>query len=116
MILCLSPSACERRPVIPKERIQSPEARLRGEKGFGKYCALCHGAKGDGKGVRKSGLIGHPADFTQPGWKKNATPELVYSTIRDGKSGTFMPSFRALREEEILDLTAFVLSIAEVGP
>lgn len=102
-----------RRLEVPAERLASAEARERGRKLFRQSCALCHGKRADGRGVRHSALSGPPQDFTDPHWRARVTPRSVYHAIRKGKSGTSMASWGALGEEETWDLVAFLLAVSE---
>jgi len=75
-------------------------------------CALCHGERGDGRGVRREGLSAPARDFTDPNWRNSTTPLQVYVTVTDGKPSTSMPSWKALSEQQRWDVTAYVLSLS----
>ncbi len=83
---------------------------------FARDCALCHGQLGNGRGLRASDFSTPPRDFTNAAWKGSVTPARVYRSIRDGLPGTAMPAWRALGEDALVDLTAYVLSIKGGGP
>jgi mono/diheme cytochrome c family protein len=100
-----------RRVAVPEARLGSPEARARGRALFAADCALCHGERGDGRGRRSSGFAKVPANFTDPAWRRGATPRRVFFAIREGVHGTPMPSWRWLSEGETWDLVAYVLSL-----
>jgi high-affinity iron transporter len=76
------------------------------------HCALCHGERGDGRGVRQEGLARPPRDFTNAGWRQSTSPRHVFYAIREGLSGTPMPSWKALSEQDAWDMTAYVLSLS----
>jgi mono/diheme cytochrome c family protein len=97
--------------VVPADRLQSSEARERGRVLFLEHCALCHGERGDGRGRRREGLEGRPADFTSEHWRRRMSPRLVYHAIREGVRGTPMPSWKVLEPEQTWDLVAYVLSL-----
>ncbi|MFI5178917.1 MAG: cytochrome c [Vicinamibacterales bacterium] len=97
---------------IPAARLASTEAVSRGGDLFQKYCTLCHGVRGDGKGLQHEGLNPAPRDFTDPGWRQRTTPRHVYFAIREGVATTAMPSWKSLTEQDGWDLTAYVLSLA----
>jgi high-affinity iron transporter len=101
---------------VPHERLRSAEARARGRALFQQHCALCHGARADGRGLRREGLSKTPADFTDPAWRQRATPRRIYHAIREGVAGTPMPSWKALEPSEAWDLVAFLLTVSEGGP
>lgn len=98
----------------PPARLASPEARQRGQKLFLRHCALCHGERGDGRGVRRS-LSSRPRDFTDPAWRERNTPVTVYQVIRQGRRGTAMAGWKVLDEEQTWDLVAHLLSLADPG-
>jgi len=104
-----------RRLTVPRERLGSPEARARGQALFAANCALCHGERGDGHGKRAAGFAKAPANFTDPYWRRQATPRRVFFVIREGLRGTPMPAWSFLSEDETWDLAAYVLSLSP-GP
>ena len=115
-LLMIAFSACKTRHPVSDATLRSPEARARGRALFVEHCALCHGQNADGRGLRREGLTGTPADFTSAGWRAAATPDEVFDTIREGKPGTSMPAWRSLDDRDVADLTAYVLSVHAEGP
>lgn len=101
---------------VPVNVLSSDEARQRGRELFQVKCALCHGVRADGRGVRSKGLSGKPADFGSPSWRADVTPQYVYQVLREGKRGTSMPAWPTLSDQEKWDVVAYVLSVAEDGP
>lgn len=101
-----------RRLDVPDARLESMEARLRGNRLFAEHCALCHGARGDGNGVRREGLTSSPRDFTDPAWRMATSPRRVFFAIREGLRGTAMPSWKALSDRDAWDMTAYVMSLS----
>jgi high-affinity iron transporter len=99
---------------VPRAKLASEEARVRGRELYLEHCALCHGERADGHGVRRN-LSSQPADFTNANWRRRVTPEEVFLAIRDGVPHTAMPAWKVLDKAEIWDLTAYVLSVAEEG-
>jgi high-affinity iron transporter len=99
---------------VPTDRLEAPSAIQRGRALYVEHCALCHGADADGKGVRREGLSSSPRDFTDVRWRERFSPRRTFWILREGKPNTPMPSWRALPEDELWDLTAYVLSVA--GP
>jgi mono/diheme cytochrome c family protein len=97
---------------VPKARLDSVEARERGRRLFVEHCALCHGVSGDGHGARTEGFVRPPRDFTNAAWRKSTSPRHVFFAVREGIHGTAMPSWKTLPDDELWDLTAWVLSIA----
>jgi mono/diheme cytochrome c family protein len=102
-----------RRLPIPTARLASAEARAHGRKLFLDHCALCHGERGDGRGVRREGLTRLPRDFTSAAWRQSTSERRVFYAIREGLRSTPMPSWKALNEQDAWDMTAYVLSLGE---
>lgn len=101
-----------RRLEVPSTRLGSAEARENGRRLFLTKCALCHGEKADGRGVRREGLSTPPRDFTNPSWRAATTPRRVFFVIREGVHGTPMPGWSSFSDVETWDLVAFLLSDA----
>lgn len=99
---------------VPTSTIASADARARGRALFLEHCAICHGVRADGQGLR-SNLSVPPADFTDPSWRKRTTERRAYYVVREGIRGTPMPAWKILSEEQTWDLVAYVLSVAELG-
>lgn len=59
---------------------QAPAA---GETLYRNYCAVCHGEKGDGKGIAAPSFGGKIADFTNPGyWEKTGDRKLITAILK----------------------------------
>jgi mono/diheme cytochrome c family protein len=102
-----------RRMPVRDERLSDERARQRGRTVFSVNCALCHGERGDGLGPRREGLVGQPRDFTNPMWRASTSPRRVVFAIREGRPQTSMPAWPTLSDDEVWDVTAFVLSLGE---
>ncbi len=76
--------------MLATERALTEEAIARAEEVWARDCATCHGERGEG--VRNSG----PALNTQE-FLKEATDELIFDTITDGRPGTAMPAWGQAR-------------------
>ena len=85
-----------RRLDVPEVLLRSPEARASGRKLFLANCALCHGERGDGHGMRSAGFAKAPANFTDPAWRRGVTARRVFFVIREGVHGTPMPAWNWL--------------------
>jgi len=110
-LACLALWACE--PVGPgevEETADIQESIARGGVLFLEYCALCHGERGDGAGVRRGSLSRPPANFRSPVFAPDRAR--VRSAIRDGIAGSDMPPWRRLGEQAVDDLTSYVLALA----
>ncbi|MCF8713345.1 cytochrome c [Joostella atrarenae] len=78
---------------------------------FNIYCAVCHGAKGDGKGilVKREKILGIPS-YDDAG--RAITEGSVYHVIRYGLNG--MGSYaNQLNEEERWEVTEYVMSLKQ---
>jgi mono/diheme cytochrome c family protein len=113
-LLVQTPSGCSQRDplVVPEAQLASSESRARGRALFRQYCALCHGERADGNGVRRSGLSSKPIDFTSRGWRQSASPAPLFHHVHDGVPGTAMPAWRIFSDAQIWDLVAYVLSVS----
>lgn len=100
-----------RRLTVPEALLASDEARRRGESAFREYCAVCHGARGNGQGPRREALVPEPRDFTDPQWRQSTSARRVFFAIREGLAPAAMPSWKALSEQQAWELTAHVLAI-----
>jgi mono/diheme cytochrome c family protein len=79
-----------------------------------KYCAQCHGEKGDGEGYATPYLYPKPRDFTTGKFKVRTTPNGALPThqdlvniIRRGMPYTSMPAWPTLSDREVSDLAYF---------
>ncbi len=97
---------------VPEDRLASTQARERGRLLFLEHCALCHGVRADGHGVRREGFSSPPRDFTDPSVRRKSSPLRMYYEIREGVHGTAMPSWKALDEGQTWDLVAYLRSVA----
>ena len=79
------------------------KARQMGERLFLTYCAQCHGANAKGS-------PGYPS-LADEDWKWGGEPELIKTTIMEGRTGV-MPPFAALGGEVIKDLANYVRSLS----
>lgn len=112
--MLLAISGCKRNsPEIPPGLLASRASQEAGRKLFVENCAICHGAKGDGRGSRQMGLNPPPADLTTPTWSDAMNAGRIFAAIRDGVPGSAMPSWRILSDEQIWDLVAYVHSLGQ---
>jgi len=86
-----------------------------GTKLYGQYCVSCHGANGDGNGKLASSLNPKPADFLHGERAPSLSPFQAFNTIKMGVSGTAMPSFKNLSDQQVWDLAFYIKSIHAKG-
>jgi len=94
---------------VPKGLLASKEARHSGRVSFVEHCAICHGMRGDGRGLREIGIA--PPDFANDAWQAASTTRHLFFTIREGSAGTAMPSWKSLDERQIWELVAYIRSL-----
>ena len=114
--VCLTGLACSgdrdlpaayRQIAIPSG-LGSDGAIRRGERLYQSNCALCHGVRLDGRGVRQTGFTEPPRNFTDETWQQATSPRRLFFTIREGIAGTAMPAWRTFDMAETWDLVAYV--------
>jgi mono/diheme cytochrome c family protein len=88
---------------------------LQGRAVYQKNCVFCHGLTGDGRGEMGLGVQPRPRDFRTGVFKFRSTPSGflptendLARTIRQGLTGTAMPTFAALREHEVQAVVEYV--------
>lgn len=101
---------------VPRDRLDSIEAQQRGRALFLEKCALCHGVRADGEGVRREGLSAKPVNFQSKDWRAKTNARRVYTVLSEGKRGTSMPAWPSLSDDERWDLVAYVLSVSKETP
>lgn len=85
-------------------------------------CLACHGVTGDGNGPAAAFLQPRPRDYRRGIFKFTSTPygakprrEDIERTIRRGITGTSMPSFALLSDEDVQAVVDYVLALAMRG-
>jgi mono/diheme cytochrome c family protein len=93
--------------------------RESGKKLYAKYCAQCHGDKGDGEGYAAPHTYPRPRNFTTGKFKVRTTPsgalpthQDLVSIIRRGMPYTTMPAWPALPDQEVTDLAYFITTFS----
>jgi mono/diheme cytochrome c family protein len=89
----------------------SSESLAKGKKLYGYDCAMCHGAKGDGKGDMATD-IKDVTDFTNPEALKNRTDGELFYVTRNGK-GEMPPEGDRAKNEDIWNMVNYVRSLAK---
>ena len=105
-------------------RAQGPDLgteaqRQSGQQLYQKYCAQCHGDKGDGEGYATPHLLPRPRDFTTGKFKVRTTPtgalpthQDLVSIIRRGMPYTSMPAWPDLTDQEVSELAYYIKSFS----
>jgi mono/diheme cytochrome c family protein len=111
LALLKRPGGAEEKPRKPARpnplRARASDEGDLGQLAYQRYCAGCHGEKGDGQGPAARFLFPKPRDFTKGLFKFGSTPggslpldEDLMRTISRGLHGTAMPSWNLLPERE----------------
>jgi alcohol dehydrogenase (cytochrome c) len=87
----------------------NPTAALEGQRTFDGTCQTCHGAAGIGDAAR-----GGPA-LNTTGLKHGDSDADLFRTIREGVSGTQMPPYKGLRDEQIWQLVSYIRTLQNRG-
>src|SRR5688572_7044459 len=89
--------------------------RESGKQLYTKFCAQCHGDKGDGEGYASPHLRPRPRNFTTGKFKVRTTPNGALPThqdlidiIRKGMPYTSMPPWPHLSDQEVSDLAHYI--------
>jgi len=77
----------------------------KGEKIFGENCEMCHGI--DAKG-------GVAVGFNNRDFYSVASERYIFNTIRTGRGNAAMPSWSYLKNEEVSDIMAFIVSLSDL--
>lgn len=102
-------------PLSPAAMTLRQERRRAGERDYERWCAWCHGERGDGRGISAQRVDPRPRDFTQGNFKCRTTPsgalpsdDDLRKTLRNGLHASAMPSWSFLGEMQIDDLVEWV--------
>jgi mono/diheme cytochrome c family protein len=88
----------------------------RGQSLYAANCTACHGATGNGKGPAAVALTPKPTDFTAAGWTASRSDTDLAAAIRAGRPGTSMTPYTRLTDAEVVDLVAYVRTLAPAAP
>jgi len=87
----------------------SPEYSTSGEKLYFKFCAVCHGEKGDAQSRARQSLNPQPRDFTTPRAAEELSRERMIESVTHGRPGTAMVSWqRKLNDQQIAAIVDFI--------
>lgn len=95
---------------------------VRGRGLYATHCQHCHGVSGDGKGPTAQYLNPLPRDYRKGIFKftvtqaaERASRSDLARTIEDGIPGTYMPSFKLLKSDEMEAIIEYVLWLSMRG-
>ena len=116
VFLVLSAAAC----VAQESHVDKLTGNAKhGQNLYQRYCVVCHGKYGDGRGESAPYLDPKPRDFTAATFKCRSTPSGslpldsdLYDTITRGIHASGMPSWQPLTRQERVDLVAYVKSFS----
>ncbi len=112
MLSCII-SGCERPgPAAPEALLSSSAARRAGALLFAAHCAICHGARGEGGGLRQNGFA-PPPDLRLPPWSQRAHARRTFRAIRAGVRETAMAPWPTLSDRQTWELVAFIEAQAQ---
>ena len=75
-------------------------------------CAMCHGEKGDGKGMMGAALVPPPRNFTCNAMMKDIEDGQLFWIVKKGSPGTGMMSFSGLSDDKVWQLVYYIRSLA----
>lgn len=75
-------------------------------------CKLCHGKRGDGKGLGGAGVSPAPRNFTCMATMKDISDGQIFGIIKAGSPGTAMPAFKNLKDKEVWQLVHYIRSFS----
>lgn len=76
-------------------------------------CVMCHGEKGDGKGIMGAALVPPPRNFTCGSMMRDIPDGHLFWVIKNGSPGTGMMSFAGLPDEQVWQLIHYIRSLAK---
>jgi mono/diheme cytochrome c family protein len=116
VLLCAAPTGSAR---LAAQDVGTEAQRESGKTLYLKYCAQCHGEKGDGEGYATAHLYPRPRNFTTGKFKVRSTPtgalpthQDIVNIIRRGMPYTSMPEWPTLSDQEVSDLAYFITTFS----
>ena len=104
---------------VSAQEVGTEAQRESGKQLYSKYCAQCHGDKGDGEGYASVHLRPRPRNFTTGKFKVRTTPNGALPThqdlvniIRRGMPYTSMPAWPNLSDSEVSDLAHYITTFS----
>jgi high-affinity iron transporter len=94
----------------------TPPNVAHGKELFIANCSSCHGITGNGDGPAAASLNPKPANLASRERMQGTTPMHVFNSARLGIPGTAMPAFANLSDQDIWDVSYYVLSLSGAAP
>jgi cytochrome c oxidase cbb3-type subunit 3 len=101
----IAPIYARFKDMTPQQIAADPKAKAIGERLFMNYCAQCHGS--DARGAK-----GFP-NLTDNDWLGGGSPEVIRTTIANGRNGVMPPMAAAVGgAEDVRNVAHYVLSLS----
>ncbi len=101
----IAPIYARFKDMTPQQIAADPQAKAIGERLFMNYCAQCHGS--DARGAK-----GFP-NLTDNDWLGGGSPEIIKTTIVNGRNGVMPPMAAAVGgPEDVRNVANYVLSLS----
>lgn len=96
----------------------SESGGARGSAMYAQNCSSCHGPRGAGDGPVAASLVPQPAKHNDGGYMNALSNDHLLKVIRDGgvavgKAPTMAPWGATMSDDQIMDVIAFIRSLAE---
>lgn len=115
-LLCAVPMGALR---VAAQDVGTEAQRASGKTLYLKYCAQCHGDKGDGEGYATPHLSPRPRNFTTGKFKVRTTPngalpthQDIVNIIRHGMPYTSMPAWPTLSDQQLSELAYYITTFS----
>ncbi len=92
--------------------VKTAESLFQGQMGS-VNCAICHGEKGDGRGVLASQYDPPPRNFSCAQTINGVPDGQLFWIIRFGSPGTAMPPHPALKDEQVWQLVLYLRQLSK---
>ncbi len=110
-------------PAVGEAVVVGPGAIIKdGRHLYAQHCQHCHGVSGDGNGPTAKYLNPLPRDYRNGRFKFTTTTydygpsrNDLHRVIREGIPGTYMPSFKLLKPQELQAITEYVMWLSMRG-
>ena len=105
---------CIRAGPVAEAPAHAPDL-ARGQDVYASSCAPCHGVRGDGQAPAASAMKPHPTSFHDSDVMNPLSVFQAYGVVTYGVTGSAMPSFELLSEDDRWSVSFFLFSVRQ-GP